>query len=114
MVEHHIEDHLNPRCMETLHHLLELAYLRSEIRVGREGCLWRKKRHRLIAPEVHEALARLRVEARFLHLFKFRYREQFHGGHAQFFQVRNLICQSKVSAGSAYRRRAVGRKSTNM
>ncbi len=91
VVEHHVEDDLDARLVERLHHLLELAHgVRRRPVAGVRG-LRREERHRLVAPEVAQRLSGEEVAPRHVALLELGHRHQLDRRDAQLAQVRDLL-----------------------
>ena len=91
VVEHHVEDDLDARFVERLHHLLELARgVRRRPVAGVRG-LRREERHRLVAPEVAQRLSGEEVAPRHVALLELGHRHQLDRRDAQLAQVRDLL-----------------------
>ena len=99
VVEDDVEDHLDARLVERLHHRLELAHGVARARLGRVGGLGREERDRLVAPEVPERLPGQQVRARVVALLELGHRHQLDRGHAQLLQVGDLLDQPAEGAG---------------
>ncbi len=95
VVEHDVEDDLEPGPVERLHHVAELVdrperiLPRAERRVGRE------ERHRRVAPVVD-------VSGRAVERVELEDRQQLDGGHAEILQVRDLLDDPGIGAAGVF------------
>ena len=96
MIEHHIQNDLNPILLQLIDQLLQLVSLVIVLHLRGISRIGRKEADRVIAPiiiELHTV-----HHPGILHLVKFKDRHQLHGIYAQIFQVRNLLPQPLISS----------------
>ena len=92
VIKHHVQDDLDPRLVQCLHHLLEFDDLGTRRGIRGISAVRRKERHRVITPVIgsREMLPHDVPNGKFMD------RHQFHGGDPQGFQVRDLLDQTEV------------------
>ena len=99
VVEDDVEDHLDPRLVQRLHHRLELAHGLRRRAVRGIGGLRREEGHRLVTPEVPERLAGQEVGARVVALLELGHRHELDRGHPQLLEVGDLLHDPAEGAG---------------
>ena len=82
--------------MEAADHLLELEHLRARFLHAGVGRLGREEAERIVPPIVLEPLACLWIYPPEVALVEFLDRHQFHGSHAEVFQIRYLLDQTAI------------------
>ena len=114
MVEHHVEDHLDPGAVELADEELELADLLPVLPVRGEPRVRREEPDRAVAPEIRQVLPHLRVHVRIHRVVELVDREQFDGRHSQVTKVRNHLDEAPVGSGMARFRRRVPREAAHV
>ena len=99
VVEDHVQDHFHPLVVKRADHLLEFQHLCAMVANARVRRLGREEAHRVVAPEVPEPLAGLRVAAPRIVLVELLHGHQLDGGDAQILQVRDLLNQTAIGPG---------------
>ncbi len=114
VVEDDVEDDLDARLVQGLHHLLELAHDLAAGPGTRVRGLGGEEGHRLVAPEVAQRLAGEQVAARVVALLELRDRHQLDGGDAQLLEVRDLLDDAAEGAGVRDSRARVTREAADV
>ena len=112
MIEHHIQNDLDPRFLEEPDHLFELSTLFVILDRCRICCVGSKESYRIVPPVLQQSLS---VITPGIDIFvKFKDRHQFHSRYAKLFEVRNLLDDTCKSAGILHVGSLVPRKSADM
>ena len=91
-----VQDDLNTRLVEGLHHLLELQPLLAQVSTAGVGALRSHESDRIIAPVVPQPLAGQGIDLRQFMLVELLYGHQLHCRHAQVLQVGDSLRQPPV------------------
>ena len=90
VIEHDVEDHLEARPVQRLHHVTELVDRTQRISTRAVRLVGREERDRLVAPVVDPVRRALGVEL--------EHRQQLHGRHPEVAEIRDLLDQAGVGA----------------
>ena len=110
VVEDDVEDHLDAGSVESPHHLLEFSDLAARLLSRRVPAVGGEEGHRVVAPVV-ELLGPGSVGQLG---WKLVHRHEFHGGHAQRLEVRDLFDHAQIGARMADAAGRAGREAADV